>query len=114
MGFFFVFSCNKDDQNTDLDSQINLRANTTKIVSADEIPQVMQFIRSKNGGSLSFTLDNSSFKKSTEPDLTLGTINTDGIIANTNAYDKTNYTFTVEKDSTDTEVSVMNYVVKET
>jgi len=113
--FLFCVGCQKDDTHTENLEIVNQNnKSSTKIVNASDIPEVMHFVYQHTNDDLSFTVINSTFAKSTEPDLTIGTILTDNIIEITNDFDKSNYTFKVAKDSTDTEVSVLNFIVKET
>ncbi|MFC4634787.1 hypothetical protein ACFO3O_12770 [Dokdonia ponticola] len=109
-----LYSCQRDD-GVRLDTQISEKHQaTTQTVKANQIPHIIDFIETQSDKNLSFALKTYSDEqnRSTE-NLVIGSLNTDRIQQITNSEDKSNYTFTMEKEVPTEEVSVINYIVKE-
>lgn len=109
-----LHSCQRDD-GVSLDTQGSGESQAiTQTVTADQIPHIIDFVKSQSNRTLSFTLNTSTdgINRSTE-NLVIGSLNTDQIQQITNSENKSNYTFTMEKEVPTDEMSVINYVVKE-
>lgn len=110
-----LFSCQTDNEDS-LESQNTSTGNqiTSKLVSADQIPQIIQFINTQSSKDLSFTLKPSINSNRLNENLIIGTLDTEEIRQVTNSADKSNYTFTMDKENSTSEFSIINYVLKET
>ncbi|WP_299674947.1 hypothetical protein [uncultured Dokdonia sp.] len=107
------FSCHTESDEL-LDTQTILERQTSKTVTADQIPDIISFVETQSNKNLSFTLNNSvNGQNRSEENLIIGSLNTERIQQITNSENRTNYTFTMEKESPSQEASIINYVVKE-
>jgi hypothetical protein len=97
-------------------SESKTETSITKTVSVHDIPEVMNFIASKRA-DYKFVLDDSNtsdgMNRSHEDNLVMTELITDEIIQVTNAYQKSNYTFRLIKQSDLDGKYFLNLVVKE-
>lgn len=118
----FILSCQKDDTirpQSEVDfSQNNLQQ---KFVNADDIPEVMDFLKRSGPYNLKYTIQTGSLIgeniRSGEPDLVLSDLVTSQILAITNEANLTNYSFQLQIENApvyEGEVSFFNLIVKET
>jgi|GEM_PF-1683230 len=91
------------------------------MVTADDIPEVMQFLRGNSSPNLHFTIQTGELpegqNRSGEPDLIISELMTEQILAVTNEANLTNYSFQLRVDNApyyEGEVSFFNLIVKET
>ena len=81
-----------------------------KTVTASDIPEVMDFLDMKSGGTRSFTLEGRPGTR--QPDLEIDEVHTEDILTLTNEHDRSSYSFRASKDGSE-EFSIVNLVVKE-
>ncbi|MCB0461659.1 MAG: hypothetical protein R2816_01580 [Flavobacteriaceae bacterium] len=111
------FTCQKEHLTLD-DLELNNenKSSIVKTVSARDIPEVMNFIASKSS-DYKFLLDDSTteegMNRSHEDNLVMTELITDEITQVTNAYQKSNYTFRLIKQSGLDGKYFLNLVVKE-
>jgi len=114
--FLTLISCQKDD-NTHITIDDVQNKSTAKIVSAEDIPEVINFIKSKSNSKMEFLLNDSNavdgMMKNHEENLTITTVIADQIKQVTNSFGKSNYTFKMTKEIGDNEVYFLNLIVKE-
>ena len=91
------------------------------MIEAIDIPEVMQFLKSKSNPDLNFSIQTGGIpgqqNRSSEPDLVISDLITEQILAVTNQTNLTNYTFLLRIDTApyyEGEVSFFNLIVKET
>jgi hypothetical protein len=110
------FNCQKENLSIDIKQDLKTQTSTTKTVSARDIPEVMSFIASKSS-DYKFLLDDSTseegMNRSHEDNLVMTELITDQITQVTNAYQKSNYTFRLIKQSGADGNYFLNLVVKE-
>lgn len=111
------FTCQKERLTIDeLEVNIENKSASIKTVSASDIPEVMNFIASKSS-DYKFLLDDSTteegMNRSHEDNLVMTELITDEITQVTNAYQKSNYTFRLIKQSDIDGKYFLNLVVKE-
>ena len=119
----FFSACQDDVDSLDLETvtETTNSLSTITTVSASEIPEIMDHLRSSLGDRLAVSIhtptdDPHGQNRNTEPDLVIGEIQTEEIKIATNNFGKSNYTFTltrIEQPDPD-KYSVFNYVIKET
>lgn len=114
-GFFLVsvfsFVQCADDDNLSTGDHQHVHTSASNIVAASYIPEIMNFLKDASGGEMSFRLQ--ARPGTREPDLVIDSVLTQDILQLTNPYDRSSYSFKVSKENTDTELSVINLVVKE-
>ncbi len=111
------FTCQKEHLTLeDLEQNNENKSSIVKTVSARDIPEVMSFIASKSS-DYKFLLDDSTteegMNRSHEDNLVMTELITDEITQVTNAYQKSNYTFRLIKQSGLDGKYFLNLVVKE-
>jgi len=114
--FLTLISCEKDDGANIINDNLQ-RKSTIKTVSAENIPDVINFIKSKSNSKMEFTLDDNNsvdgMMKNYDDNLIITTVLADQIKQVTNSYGKSNYTFTMSKGTGIEEVYFLNLVVIE-
>lgn len=114
-------SCQKDDVKQESSHHFSDENLNHKMVTADDIPEVMQFLRENSSPNLHFTIQTGELpegqNRSGEPDLIISELMTEQILAVTNEANLTNYSFQLRVDTApyyEGEVSFFNLIVKET
>ena len=110
--------CQKDDAGSSQELQNSIEEThlITNTVSADDIPEIMNYLSTKGDSRGHFTINKSSGNnRSSERDLVIGTLQTREIIQITDQYDRKNYTvlLTSIERSDSTIISVFNLIIKE-
>lgn len=125
-GFWLILllilsSCQKDDVKQESSHHFSDENLNHKMVTADDIPEVMQFLRGNSSPNLYFTIQTGELpegqNRSGEPDLIISELMTEQILAVTNEANLTNYSFQLRVDNApyyEGEVSFFNLIVKET
>jgi hypothetical protein len=125
-GFWLFFlliltSCQKDDVKQESFHHFSDENLNHKMVTADDIPEVMQFLWANAAPDLKFLIQTEGIpgvlNKSGELDLIISELNTEQVLAVTNESDLTNYSFQLIVDTAphyEGEVSFFNLIVKET
>tara|TARA_R110002072_G_scaffold151503_5_gene300901 strand:- start:2243 stop:3874 length:1632 start_codon:yes stop_codon:yes gene_type:complete len=118
----FIISCQKDDTISP-QAGIDFSENHLqhKYVNADDIPEVMEFLRRSGPQDFKYEIQTGSLPgeqtRSGEPDLVLSDLVTSQIMAITNEANLTNYSFQLEIENApvyEGEISFFNLIVKET
>ena len=113
-----ISSCQQDD-NTSTTEQIEAHAphSAIRTVSAGDIPEIMDFLRTKSNDQLQFTITHDQGvydgTRSHTDDLSLTTPLLDQIKQVTNGYGKSNYTFKLIEEQAKEGIYFLNLVVKE-
>ena len=111
-------SCQQDDNTSPVEqNEAHAHHNTIRTVSAGDIPEVMDFLRTKSNDQLQFVLTNDQgvydgTRNHTE-DLSLTTPLLDQIKQATNGYGKSSYSFKLIEEETKEGVYFLNLIVKE-
>ncbi|MFC4636595.1 AHH domain-containing protein [Dokdonia ponticola] len=111
-----LYSCQTDDVDHQLESQSNNDRNHSiiKTISGKDIPEILQVIQEESNKELTFSFSPSQGGHRSIEDTITGTLNTDKIRQVTDEFGTSNYTFSLTKEGHVNELSIVNYVLKET
>jgi len=115
LAFFIAQSCQQDDETIIEGTLLSVEQveSTTQIVSGDEIPNVINFVKQQTNDKLQVSLK-TTFSDSRQADLVIGNLSIDVVKQITNAYGRSNYSFVMIKTVDSPELSYINYIVKDT
>ncbi len=112
-----LINCQQEDDIQKIDTKQQSQKVTSKIITGNDIPFIIDFIKSKSNDNLEFIIkDNSSpdaMMRDDTDNLILTTVLTDYVNQVTNDDDVSNYTFDMEEISDQDGYFFLNLVVKE-